>query len=258
MIKEYINKYREEIGKCIDDLKHKDTFYKQVPNLLTFSRLVGMIPINILFFTGNVVPAIVLTGLILSTDFFDGRIARKWNIQSKFGADLDAVCDKFMFLGLSIPLIVSNPILIVNFVLEGVISFINVLGRVEGLDTKTIFAGKIKTWFLSGTLLFGYLVQFFGFNSSLLAILAGMTIGSQVVTIDNYVKEYKNMKTMKMFENLINEENKQLENEEEIVLEREKDLTKELRREKELLLGSREPDNKLKPKVRSRGIGKRR
>lgn len=253
MVREYINKYKEEVNRCIEDLKHKDTFYKQIPNLLTFSRLVGTIPINILYFTGNVIPAIILTGLILSTDFFDGKIARKFNVQSKFGADLDAVCDKFMFLGLSIPLIINNPILISNFILEGIISFINVLGRVKGLDTKTLFSGKIKTWFLSGSLVAGYLVQFFLINSSLLNILSYVTFGSQIITIDNYVKEYKKLKNEK---NISKEDDlKELEEYEKEDYIRDK--ISELEYEKEFLLGmdySKE-ENKLvksKRKIKSR------
>lgn len=242
MVREYINKYKEEIRKCINDLKHKDTFYKQIPNLLTFSRLVGMIPINILFFTGNTIPAIILTGLILSTDFFDGKLARKFNVQSKFGADLDAVCDKFMFLGLSLPLIVSNPVLISNFIMEGIISFINVLGRIKGLDTKTIFAGKIKTWFLSGSILAGYLVKFFGISNSLLNVLAYITLGSQIITVDNYIKEYKQMnENLNEFEDDF-KEIKEYEKDDSI-----RDKISELEYEREFLLGmnSKSEENKL-------------
>lgn len=246
MVREYIDKYKEEVLRCINDLKHKDTFYKQIPNLLTFSRLVGMIPINILFFTGNIIPAILLTGLILSTDFFDGKLARKFNVQSKFGADLDAVCDKFMFLGLSLPLIVSNPVLISNFIMEGIISFINVLGRVEGLDTKTIFAGKIKTWFLSGSILAGYLVKFFSISNSLLNVLAYITLGSQIITVDNYIKEYKRMKNIKLEENINNEEVVTIDD------NNIRNQIEELRREREFLLDSKIINQESKSRVRVR------
>lgn len=246
MVREYIDKYVEEVKKCINDLKHKDTFYKQIPNLLTFSRLVGMIPINILFFTGNTIPAIILTGLILSTDFFDGKLARKFNVQSKFGADLDAICDKFMFLGLSLPLIISNPVLITNFIFEGIISFINVLGRVKGLDTKTIFAGKIKTWFLSGSILAGYLVKFFSINSSILNILSYITLGSQIITVDNYIREYKKMKN-------IENNNCNLEYNDVVKDDDDNNIANQindLKREKEFLLESMKIDNESKPLVR--------
>lgn len=250
MVLEYIRKYKEKIKECIYDLKHRDTFYKQVPNLLTFSRAIGTIPINILFFTGNIIPAVILTGVILSTDFFDGRIARKWNIQSKFGADLDAVCDKFMFLGLSFPLLISNPIIITNFILEGVISYVNVLGRIKGLDTKTVFAGKIKTWFLSGTLLFGYLSKFFGFPSWIVSILASATFGAQVITIDNYAKEYKRMKKMKQNEKLTLDNDMGESSNKEIT--HEESLVEQLKQEREFYLGFKDADKEMVPNKRIR------
>ena len=94
MIKEQLNKYKEDFNNCINDLKNIKTWYKQVPNLLTISRPIGIIPANILFFTGDVVPAVILTGCLLLTDLFDGKLARKFGVQSKLGADLDAVGDK--------------------------------------------------------------------------------------------------------------------------------------------------------------------
>lgn len=245
MVKEYIDNYIKELKKCIEDIKHKETFYKQIPNLLTFSRILGMIPINILFFTGNTIPAIILTGLILSTDFFDGKLARKYNVQSKFGADLDAVCDKFMFLGLSLPLIISNPILITNFIFEAIIAFINVLGRVQGLDTKTIFAGKIKTWFLSSSILAGYLVKFFSINSNLLSVLSCITLGSQIITVDNYIKEYKRMKRIKEKQE-IDITNNQIEESNDNVNKQINDL----KREREFLIESIKTDKENKPLVR--------
>jgi len=147
MIKEQLNKYKEDFNNCINDLKNIKTWYKQVPNLLTISRPIGIIPANILFFTGDVVPAVILTGCLLLTDLFDGKLARKFGVQSKLGADLDAVGDKIMFLGMALPLVVSNPLIIINILLEGLISSVNVLGRMHNLDTKTVYSGKLKMWF---------------------------------------------------------------------------------------------------------------
>lgn len=245
MVQEYLKKYKEELKKCINDLLHKETRYKQVPNLLTISRAIGMIPVNILLLNGNITIGIALITALLITDFFDGKIARKWNIQSKFGADLDAVCDKLMFLGLAIPLMINNKALIANFMLEGIISYINVLGRINGLDTKTVFAGKIKTCFLSTTLIIGYLTKFFGLNSTWFNILTSMTIGTQVITIDNYLKEYNDMKNKKLIKE---QEKEQIINKEEIIKEQEKNLKEELIKEKDFLLNIQEPDIIKEPK----------
>ena len=247
MVSEYLEKYRNEIKNCINDLKHRNTFYQQIPNLVTFARAIGMIPVNILLLTGHLYMGIGLIVVLLITDFFDGKIARKLNIQSKFGADLDAVCDKLMFLGLALPLMINTPILVANFLLEGIISYINVLGRVKGFDTKTVFAGKIKTWFLSVTLFVGYLFQFFGLNSLWFNILASMTIGTQVITVDNYLKEYNNMKLSKIIDDNKDKNNKVLDDNIDTLMKENK-FKDSLIHEKEFLLDSMKQDNSLECK----------
>ena len=149
-----------------------------------------MIPANILFFTGNVVPAIILTSCLLITDFFDGKLARKWNVQSKLGADLDAASDKIIFLGLALPLMVNYPVILINILGEALITAVNVKGRMENFDMKTVFSGKIKTWFLSFTLGLGYLVQFFDLPLSILRLLSLVTGVSQCVALNDYVSMY--------------------------------------------------------------------
>lgn len=250
MIKEYINKYKEDARKCVEDLKSIKTWYKQIPNLLTISRPIGMIPANILFFTGNVIPAVVLTGALLLTDLFDGKLARKWNVVSKFGADLDAVCDKVMFLGMALPLLVINPIMILNILLEGAIAGVNILGRMKELDTKTVFAGKVKTVSLSLTLLVGYLVQFFNIPSIIFTILTYITCFSQGYALSEYIRKYKEMESNKKSNELLDlndeEENSEKEYKEE------KSVVDELKREREFVLATLEPDRVYTGKKRTR------
>lgn len=255
MVNKYLLMYWKEIKENFQDLLHKDTFYKQVPNILTSSRLIGIIPINILFFSGHSISAVILTSLILLTDFFDGKIARKWNIQSKFGADLDAVCDKGMFLGLSLPLIVNNPILIINFILEGIIASINVFGRINGLDTKTVFSGKVKTWFLSGTLVFGYLVHFFKLPVLFFNILSSITIGTQLIAIINYLQKNQILKEEKVLNDTSSKNELVMDN--KLELDKKKNLSlevsqlEELKKEREFYIGMKESEvSKEKTKKR--------
>lgn len=240
MFKKIFSKYEDDFKNCKKDLSNIKTWYRQIPNLLTISRPIGMIPANILFFTGNVVPAIILTGALLITDLFDGKLARKWNVQSKFGADLDAVCDKLMFLGLSVPLLINYPLFIINFLLEGAIASVNVLGRINGLDTKTVFSGKVKTWFLSLSLGLGYLVQFFNIPSVALKISTIVTGFSQSVALGEYIFEYKKMMREK------NGKDVKADKENEIIFEELKNeeqdkLLEQLKREKEFVLSTLEP-----------------
>lgn len=245
MVFEYIEGYKKEIKKSIEDLKHIKTFYKQIPNLLTFIRLVFALPAGIMYYVN---PKIFIgtISFLWFTDLIDGPIARKFNIQSKLGADMDAFADKIMFLGSSLPLLGNIPILIFNFIMEGIISGINVFGRMKGLNTKTVFSGKLKTVSLSLTLIFGYLVQYFGMSVSVLNLLIPLTTVLQLVSIKDYISEFKRM------DSIIKENNIDNNNENNLVCKKEsdknltRDITKisieELQREKEFYLGFKEPD----------------
>lgn len=245
-VKENWNHYMCEFKKCFNDLKHKNTFYKQIPNLLTVFRVVGMIPVNVLFLTGNMIGGIVLLGILLLTDFFDGKIARKYGVDTKFGADLDAICDKIMTFGLIIPLIVECPLLIINLLLEASIATINVFGRLRGIDTRTLFSGKIKTWLLSVTLGLGYLTKFITDVHSLFVLFSLITVPSQVITTYDYIrysfKEDKRINEDKFEEKI--EMTNELTNEEKI---------NELVKEKEFLLSSKKKvNNGIKVKKRNK------
>lgn len=246
-VKENWEHYKIEFKNCFNDLKSKDTFYKQIPNLLTASRAIGIIPVNILFLTGNMIPGMVLLGLLLSTDFIDGKIARKYGIVTKFGADLDAVCDKIMAIGLLIPLLFASPILIINLLLEVIISVINVSGRLKGIDTKTLFSGKVKTCFLSLTLGMGYLMKFIPTFYHAFILSSIITIPAQIKTILDY-KKYVSA------EEEINEViNSQDRCNEPVLSDREQKI-KDLQREKEFLLSTK--NNVMdKPKVKKRKKG---
>lgn len=250
MFKEQLMKYKDDINKCKRDLMSIKTWYKQIPNLLTISRPIGMIPANILFFTGNVIPAVILTGCLLLTDLFDGKLARKWNCQSKLGADLDAVGDKVMFLGMVLPIVASNPLILVNVVLEGAISYINVLGRLEGMDTKTVYSGKLKTWFLSLLLLIGYVTHFFNVPNIILDIIMAVTCVSQGVTLSDYINEYKKMAEEKRNE-MLKEYQKVMEKSNEETNDKNNErIINELIKEKEFLLAVKKDDRVVKPKKR--------
>ena len=79
---------------------------KYIPDLLALFRIFSApVILYLLLLDGTdegfmLVPAIIAF-IAAWTDFFDGRLARKWNVSSKTGAFLDSIADK-------ISLIVSN------------------------------------------------------------------------------------------------------------------------------------------------------
>lgn len=242
---EYKNKYKDEFKRCIKELKHKDTFFKQIPNLLTFFRAISMIPVNILFLLGKPILGIILASLALSTDFFDGKIARKYNIQSDFGADLDAVCDKIVFLGLSLPLVLTNIGILINLFFEGLIAYVNIKGRMNGKDTSTIFAGKVKTWILSITLIAGYLTSILGLPIEIFTSLIAVSALSQSCVL----AKYRNINQKPVREN--NNIDTTLEENKEEFEQHENNLIQDLKKERDFLLDSKIcEDNKHKKRIR--------
>lgn len=204
-------KYKEKLKDAFNDLKHKNTFYKQIPNLLTTSRILAPFVIIPLALTGNIIGAVICASIIATTDFFDGLIARKFNITSELGRELDAVSDKFFASALIIPLIINTPIFLINLALECIIGTTNLIGKIKNKKPKTIFIGKIKTFALSISIIIGYLNLFISINSIILNSFILSTYALQTITAIKYVKKniesdnnnfIKNKKTSKKDNNL--------------------------------------------------------
>lgn len=73
---------------------------KDLPNILTISRI-AVIPVLVLcFYAGNTAFWYQVTSLIFIgcciTDFFDGYLARAWGLHSKLGQILDPIADKLL------------------------------------------------------------------------------------------------------------------------------------------------------------------
>src|SRR5690554_7028934 len=85
---------------------------KHIPNILTIQRVI-LIPVMILFFylpyewSRFVACGVFILGGI--TDFFDGYIARKYNVSSKLGAFLDPVADKLTVTTALVVLLQDHP-----------------------------------------------------------------------------------------------------------------------------------------------------
>ena len=77
-----------------NSIKELFTGWKTVPNLLSFLRIL-MVPLfAYLFMKKSYVPAVAVLALSGLTDFFDGKIARKFNQISALGKILDPLADK--------------------------------------------------------------------------------------------------------------------------------------------------------------------
>ena len=86
---------------------------KNLPNVLTISRIVLLAPLLIMIYLPsdqlNLI-SVILFILIALTDFFDGFFARRQNIMSEFGKMLDPIADKLLVVGVLIVLMIKGTI----------------------------------------------------------------------------------------------------------------------------------------------------
>jgi len=179
---------------------------KSFINFLTFFRILAGPVLFYLIFTENFITCFVLFILASLTDYFDGFLARRYNLTSQLGEILDPVADKvlivFMFIGLSIYLdsfflgICSSLILMREFLISALRE--SNARNFNTNATKVTFLAKTKTsvqLFAIAIFLFGlifdyalimFLANFFIFLSMLITIYTGLEyfLNSYYVTND--------------------------------------------------------------------------
>ncbi|MEM8833661.1 MAG: CDP-alcohol phosphatidyltransferase family protein, partial [Pseudomonadota bacterium] len=86
---------------------------KHIPNILTFARIL-ILPVLIVLILSDTASALwIAFGLYVFaslTDFFDGYLARKWNIQSAVGTFLDPISDKIFVACILLALVYTQTI----------------------------------------------------------------------------------------------------------------------------------------------------
>lgn len=189
--KRVIEEYNKNKQEYLNSLKKEKTFSgrlkKRLPNILTKSRIVApflLVPASII---GNFAIATIIAGIFGLTDAFDGHLARKWHTTSEYGRKLDVISDKMFALGLILPLLIVNPLIMLpTLILEFGIGFVSTKAELNGKHPKSSWLGKIKTNFLYITLTVLYLSKCFNFQINYLLPLIGITNISQLATVIQY------------------------------------------------------------------------
>ena len=189
MIKNAISEFQKdkrEFQKKINQAKSKKEKIKlMIPNILTKSRILAPVIILPSFVFGNFIGAAIIAGILGLTDCFDGFLARKWNATSKYGQKLDAISDKLFAVGISIPILLTNPLMIIStIILEFIIGYINTKSYLEYNNPKSTLLGKFKTTVLYILLCYTYLKS----AVNIPIILIGLTNILQFATAIEYYK----------------------------------------------------------------------
>lgn len=78
-----------------------------VPNLLSFIRILIVPLFAVLFYKGQLIWAVVVLAISGLSDFFDGKIARRFNQVSELGKILDPIADKLTQATIAIMLFIT-------------------------------------------------------------------------------------------------------------------------------------------------------
>lgn len=125
-----------------------------LPNKLTLLR-VGLVPVYlVLLWASQGMPALAWAALLVFcvaavTDFFDGQIARKYNLITNFGKFMDPIADKLLthtaFIMLTAMGRLSVWACIIFIAREFVVSGIRLVAVEQGQVIAAGMSGKVKT-----------------------------------------------------------------------------------------------------------------
>lgn len=178
--KDYKDKLKKEKG--INKIK------KRLPNFFTKSRFAAPFFILLATLFGNYPLSLALIAIFASTDFFDGLCARKFDAFSEYGRKLDAISDKIFALGVGLPVLLFNPILVISTVtLEILIGIVNVNSELKNNEPRSTKLGKVKTWITFTSLISCYTIGVLQIPNQVINVLLLLANTTQLATLTQYI-----------------------------------------------------------------------
>ena len=126
---------------------------KHIPNILSASRIALCLPL--LLADAMTVPFWVLYVIAGTTDMLDGFLARRWDVESKFGARLDSLADFVFVLAVGYKLFPWLKLPTALWMMIGVIALVKMVNAISSyvINHKIAFL-HTKANKLTGFLLF--------------------------------------------------------------------------------------------------------
>lgn len=170
-----------------------------VPNILTVSRILLIIPFLILFFYDYYVVALVVLIFSGITDILDGYIARRFNQISQLGQYLDPLADKLTLFSVGISLSVIFPIIIPIVCLLALKEIIIIAGafylvKNEINPPAALWFGKVSTFSFYIASVATFTLYVFGINDYPLIIgMFVVTFFLMVISAVGYYRIFKKL-----------------------------------------------------------------
>jgi CDP-diacylglycerol--glycerol-3-phosphate 3-phosphatidyltransferase len=222
LILSFFKNNKQSLDETSTGNKNLPNWLKKLPNRLTFLRIMCIPVVVYLMSLGEVasesghfgiinpiknpsmtdIAAAIVFAVAAITDFFDGWIARKFNVETVLGKLLDPLADKLLVVSAMVILVekhrMDGLIAVIIIVRDLGINAIRLAAIEDGIQIPSSFIGKTKTTFqdlgiigltICGTLWFvpfHYIGQFF----IMLALAASLISGIQYLY--DYAKQLKN------------------------------------------------------------------
>ena len=107
---------------------------KRIPNLLSMSRIVLCLPL--LLVDAMTMPFWVLYLIAGITDMLDGFLARRWGVESKFGARLDSMADFVFVLVVGYKLFPWLKLPTALWIMIGLIALVKIINAISSFVIK--------------------------------------------------------------------------------------------------------------------------
>lgn len=169
--------------------------YFSIPNIMGYFRIVLVAVYMVLFYNslsgGPYIPVILTIVLSGITDFFDGKIARRFNMVTDWGKMLDPIADKItlgaIILSLSFKYKIVVAMVVLYIIKEGFMAVAGIVSIKKGNKIEgAMWYGKVCTF---GTLLITLLL-FPNLKLTFVNILVFVNMVIMVFTLVNYIFYY--------------------------------------------------------------------
>ena len=170
---------------------------KQIPNILSASRIALCLPL--LMVDAMTVLFWVLYVIGGTTDMLDGFLARRWGVESKFGARLDSLADFVFVLAVGYKLFPWLKLPVALWMMIGLIALVKIVNaissymvihKIEFLHTK---ANKLTGFLLFiGMMTIGqsYFIPV-AWMIACFALFAAISATMYTFAVEKFIKEYK-------------------------------------------------------------------
>ena len=171
------------------------------PNKLTVARMI-MVPFFVLFIlTGwggeaNRYICLVIFAAASITDWFDGKLARKYNLVTNFGKFMDPLADKLLVCSALICMIELDRLpawmVIVVIAREFIISGFRLIAAENGVVIAANYWGKFKTTFQMLMIIYLVVDLQFAYANVVGMVLVYVALALTVISLVDYIaKNYK-------------------------------------------------------------------